>query len=177
MLKTLFSLWIFSWIVYSFSYFIFFDNAEDVVEKATLEDLMPYFMLQPIDTDRLDSIVTRAENHGFVIDEGILDTLEDNPNVINATVEKLDEMLYGLPVVRLQYELNTGTNVQINFVVVDKAYIRNPPFAFIYTPYNAKCNGQEISGDTELMRTLVLASFANEKNADGLKEAVRLACG
>ena len=182
MFRAIFNLWILSWIIYTFSYFVFFDTAEDVVEKATFEDLIPYFVMEPRDTDGLKAIVAKAENRGFLVDEGIVDSLEDNPNVTNVSVEKTGVKMGGYEVVRLQYDLNTGTSVKINFVAANKAFIRNPPFAFVYTPWSAECSNQSnkkeiiFNDDMESVKMLIMSAYANEDNANGLVQAVRMVC-
>lgn len=165
---------VFSWVLYAIVY-PFTDNSKDILEGATFKDLAPYYSI--------NGSALQAELLGFNVDDGIYNVLKDNDLVDSVEITvKEKSFKRELDIVSLSYRLKTGESVKMNFIIADKAFIRNPPYAFFVSPLDVSCSVSDdqkpivFSSNVENMIEITLASFFENDKAEELPKTIRKYC-
>ncbi len=171
---------------YTIMYFLFFDSAEERVEKTTLKDLLPYYMMQPIDEDVLRNKLNRLEKNGVKTNRSLIKSLKNNKYVsdfeITATTPKGFKGKKGaeaIKIVEITFNLDEYA-ISMPFTAIDKGFLRFEPhpFAiFLNAPTEIYCTKDGKTRDFSSRDDLVvvmISIFSSDENH--LKEVLKSSC-
>lgn len=151
MIKIIVSFITISWIIYTTVFFIIFDDSINTVKKIQYPEIKLLLSLdknertsREID-ERLERIKILSNKLGINTNDGLYEILEKNPNIHNLNIHKETfKQSNKIDNITLSYDLISGETVKINFLVADKALLRqNPtPKSFIIS-MSASCQASE----------------------------------
>ena len=147
--------------IYTPLFYLFFDNAEERVEHATMAEIVPFFMVKPITSERIEQTVFNLERMGVNTNTGLYKKLKSNNAVSDITITT-NAQKGNIKEVILSFNIGQH-KVQSSFWVVDKELFRfePKPSSFILVTGDSFCvqkDGKKTFLDIEKLMKVIFAT-------------------
>lgn len=178
-MKNSFGSLILFWLIYTATFYLYLDNAEERVEHSTLKDLLPYYYMQPVDEERLKKGLNLLKQNGVAINQSLWKSLKKNEYVSNLKVSSVDIFpAEQMKAVHITFDMG-AYSVTLPFVAQDKSFLRIPrPYAYFYNVSDQiMCSkeGKTLSFSSEMALKDVLIKIFSSRSSD-LRDVITAQC-